>query len=94
MFPLTHMVLGCGATWTSQRLLAHLQGGAWFVLMTAATISLVAIPMAYSAQARDLLDGEGRIEVFGETWCLSPENGFERDRDTDRCGEMPASDAN
>ena len=66
----------------------------WFVLMTAATISLVAIPMAYSAQARDLLDGEGRIEIFGETWCLSAEQGFERERDTDRCDEMSASDAN
>lgn len=28
MFPLTHMVLGCGATWASQRLLGHLQGSA------------------------------------------------------------------
>ena len=26
MFPLTHMVLGCGATWASQRLLGRLQG--------------------------------------------------------------------
>ena len=28
MFPLTHVVLGCGATWASQRLLGHLQGSA------------------------------------------------------------------
>ena len=66
----------------------------WFVIMTATAISLVAIPMAYSTQARDLLDGEGRIEILGETWCLSPEDGFERHRETDRCGEMPANDAN
>ena len=66
----------------------------WFVIMTASTISLVAIPMAYSTQARDLLDGEGRIEIFGETWCLSPEDGFERDQDADRCEETSASDRN
>ena len=65
----------------------------WFVLMTAAAISFVTIPVASSTQARDLLDGEGRIEIFGETWCLSHEHGFERARDSDRCDEVSDSGA-
>jgi phage shock protein C len=66
----------------------------WFVVITTATIGLVAIPMAYSTQARDLLDGDGHIEIFGETWCLSSEDGVELERDSGRCGEMSTSDVN
>ncbi len=66
----------------------------WFVLMTAAAISLFTIPVASSAQARDLLDGEGRIEIFGETWCLSSEDGVELERDSGRCGAISTSDVN
>ncbi len=65
----------------------------WFVLMTAAAVSFVTIPVASSTQARDLLDGDGRIEIFGETWCLSLEHGFERARDTDGCDHVFASGA-
>ncbi|MCH7698213.1 MAG: PspC domain-containing protein [Chloroflexi bacterium] len=65
----------------------------WFVFMTAAAISFVTIPVASSAQVRDLLDGEGRIEVFGETLCLSLDHGFERVRDTDGCDHVFSNDA-
>lgn len=57
----------------------------WFVLMTVAAISFITIPVAASSQGRDLLDGDGRIEFFGETWCLSLEHGFERVPDTEDC---------
>ncbi len=65
----------------------------WFVLMTAAAVSFATIPVASSSQVRDLLDGEGSIEVFGETWCLSHEHGFEHVGDGDPCDEAPESDA-
>jgi len=57
----------------------------WFVLMTGAAISFVAIPVASSTQARDLLDADGRIELFGETWCLSLDHESERVQDTHGC---------
>jgi len=47
------------------------------LMMTSAAVSLVTIPMATSPQMRGLLDGEGTIEAFGETWCLTPEYGWE-----------------
>ncbi len=53
----------------------------------------VTIPVASSTQARDLLDGEGRIEVFGETWCLSLEHGSERVGDIDGCDHVFHSSA-
>ncbi len=65
----------------------------WFVFMTAAAISAFTIPVASSTQVRDLLDGEGRIEIFGETWCLSFEHGSKRVRDTDGCDHVVASGA-
>ncbi len=60
----------------------------WFVVMTAAAISFITIPVASSTQARDLLDGDGRIEIFGETWCLSLEHGLERVQDADGCDHV------
>ena len=60
----------------------------WFVVMTAAAISFVMIPVASSTQARDLLDGEGRIEIFGETWCVSIEHGFDRAQETNGCDHV------
>ena len=54
--------------------------------MTAAAVSFATIPVASSTQVRDLLDGEGQIEIFGETWCLSHEHGFEHAGDSD-CDE-------
>ena len=60
----------------------------WFVVMTAAAISFATIPVASSSQVRDLLDGEGRIEVFGEVWCLSFEHGSARAKDTDACDHV------
>ena len=65
----------------------------WFVFMTAAVVSFVTIPVASSTQARDLLDGEGRIEIFGETWCLSLEHGLDRAQDTDGCDHVFATGA-
>ena len=60
----------------------------WFVVMTAAAISFATIPVASSSQVRDLLDGEGRIEAFGEVWCLSFEHGSARAQDTDGCDHV------
>ena len=60
----------------------------WFVVMTAAAVSFATIPVASSSQVRDLLDGEGRIEVFGEVWCLSFEHGSARAQDTDGCDHV------
>ncbi len=64
----------------------------WFVLMTAAAVGAVTIPVAASAQVRDLLDGEGRIEIFDETWCLSFEHGSNRVEDTDDCDYVLSND--
>jgi hypothetical protein len=61
------------------RALSAAVGAVGLVMMTAAAIGLVAIPLAASTQMRSLLDGEGEIEVFGEVWCLTPEFGFEED---------------
>ena len=61
--------------------------------MTAAAISAFTIPVASSTQVRDLLDGEGRIEIFGETWCLSFEHGSKRVRDNEGCDYVFASGA-
>ena len=72
----------------SRRHLGPAAVAVWLVFMTAAAISLVMIPVASSAQARDLLDGDGRIEIFGETWCLSLEHGPERVEDTDGCDHV------
>ena len=60
----------------------------WFVVMTAAAVSFATIPVASSSQARDLLDADGRIELFGETWCLSLDHGFERVQDTAGCDHV------
>jgi phage shock protein PspC (stress-responsive transcriptional regulator) len=64
----------------------------WFVLMTAAAVGAFTIPVAASAQVRDLLDGEGRIEIFDETWCLSFEHGSQRIEDTDGCDYVLSED--
>ena len=55
-------------------------GGVGLVMMTAAAIGLVTIPLAGSTQMRGLLDGEGEIEIFEETWCFTSEYGFEEKR--------------
>ena len=80
-----------GAT-SQRRNLGPAAVAVWFVLMTAAAVSFATIPMASSAQVRDLLDGEGSIEIFDETWCLSHEHGFEHAGDGDRCDDVSGSD--
>lgn len=65
----------------------------WFVLMTAAAISFFTIPVASSTQVRDILDGDGRIEIFGEVWCLSLEHGIDRVQDTNGCDHVLSNGA-
>ena len=71
---------------SGNRMLAAAVGAVGLVMMTAAAIGFVSIPMAGSTQMRGLLDGEGEIEIFEETWCFTSEYGFEEKR-----GECDAS---
>jgi phage shock protein PspC (stress-responsive transcriptional regulator) len=64
---------------TRSRVLSAAVGAMGLVMVTVATVTVVAIPMASSAQMRSLTDGEGTLEIFEETWCLTQRYGFERD---------------
>ncbi len=84
MFPLTHVVLGCGATWADQRLLGHLQGSASvtetprhqavdptdyrLVAVGAMLPDVVDKPLGIYLLRRQLRNGR----VYGHTLLLSP----------------------
>jgi phage shock protein PspC (stress-responsive transcriptional regulator) len=62
-------------------------GTAWGASVIAAFVGLWAIPFTYSTQLRDARDGQGRVTLFGQTYCFVDPANSDPPTASERCHE-------